>query len=525
MVSLFLSRVLGLIREAIVAAKFGQSEFTEAYNAAFQVPDLLFYLIAGGALSSAFIPVFSEYLHTNREEDAWHIFSAVASIMAVVITAFILVCSIFAPALVHLAAPGITGPEAEQIYAMAASMARILLPAQFAFFIGGILFGTLYSRQIFTVPGLGPNIYNIGIIIGAVVISQFTAIPTAGMSWGATAGAFLGNIVVPLWAMRKIGLNYKFTLSLKHPGVKKVFRLMAPVVFGLSLPGVFALFLNGFASYYTKPGESYITAFKNANVLMQAPLGVFGQSMAIGVFPALSQFFAQERMDLFRDQLIKTLRSVLYLSIPVALILGVCSADIIRLLFEYSNYTPQDTARTAPLLTAFAVGIPFWCLQPVLMRAFFSIQNTLRPILLGTTATAIFFAAAAAAVNLKLPPYALAAAGSLAAIFLAILLCFQIKAAVPQTDLYPLYKTLVKSLVAAIPATAVFWGIFRIAEQFGFASNKIANLAIGLFFGLCALWVYYFITKFFNMPEAKTLDRVANRINRKKTEPSPDNPS
>lgn len=517
--SIFLSRVLGLVREAVITGQFGNSTLTDAYFAAFSIPDLLFYLVAGGALSSAFIPVFSEYLHTDREDEAWHIFSVVATVMSIVVAIFIVLAMIFTPLLIQITAPQTNPAKAAEIYPLAIMMARIVLPAQFAFFIGGILFGTLYSRNIFTVPGLGPNIYNIGIIFGAVVLSHFMLVPTAGMSWGATIGAFIGNIAVPLIAMRSIGLKYKFSLDTKHPGVRKVFKLMAPVVFGLSLPGVFALFLVAFSSWGYGEKSGFISSFRQANTLMQAPLGIFGQSMALAVFPALSQFFAQKNMDMFRDQLIKTLRSVIYLTIPVSFILIFSSSDVIRLVYQHGQFTPEDTARMAPLLTAFAVGVPFWCLQPILMRAFFAIQNTLRPILLGTLATGIFLAISVTVVTTKQAPYVLALGGSVAAIFLVVLLIKSIAKDVPGLDTAPLFKTAIQSSFAAVPSTFVFWGIFRLSENVPFLGNKFAALAIGLLFGIISLWVYYFITKFLQMPETAYLDRVAKRINRQKSEP------
>ncbi|MCC7229906.1 MAG: hypothetical protein IT203_05895, partial [Fimbriimonadaceae bacterium] len=299
MLSLLLSRVLGLVRDAIIAGKFGSNGFTDSYRLAFSIPDLLFFLIAGGALSSAFSPVFSEYLHTEREEEAWHIFSVVTTLMSLLVIVFIIFAWIFATPLSHAIAPG---KSAEWIPYIV-QMSRIVLPAQFAFFIGGLMFGTLYAHQRFAVPGLGPNIYNIGIIFGAVVISAFVTPGVVGMSWGALVGAFVGNLLIPYLAMRQIGVRYKFSLDIKHSGVRKVFKLMLPVVLGLSLPGVYALIMQAFGSYYPDGVNTYL---EYANKLMQAPLGIFGQSLAIAVFPALSQFFAQKQMDAYRNQLTST---------------------------------------------------------------------------------------------------------------------------------------------------------------------------------------------------------------------------
>src|SRR5687767_8432915 len=144
--SLLLSRVLGIVRDMIIAWKFGQGSLTDAYVLSFQLPDLLFFLIAGGALSSAFIPVFSEFLHTGREREAWKLFSVVVTVMSLAVTGFIVLAFIFAEPMMWLFAPDTKASEMPLIV----YMSRIVLPAQFAFFIGGIMFGTLYTRQVFS---------------------------------------------------------------------------------------------------------------------------------------------------------------------------------------------------------------------------------------------------------------------------------------------------------------------------------------------------------------------------------------
>lgn len=512
--SLLLSRVLGIIREIIIANKFGQSIYTDAYSYSFQIPDLLFFLIAGGALSSAFIPVFTEYLHTNREDDAWHVFSSVATIMSLAILGFIVVAWVAAPWLAHVVAPGLPADQAAEVYPLIVLMSRIVLPAQFAFFIGGLLFGTLYARQVFSVPGLGPNIYNIGIIFGAVALSTLFNPGVIGMSWGALIGAFAGNIFIPLIAMRNLGMRYSFRIDFQHEGVRKVFKLMAPVVFGLSLPGVFVLFLVSLSSFFGKDSEGIATAFRNANQLMQAPLGVFGQALAIAAFPALSQFFATGRMDMYRDQLVRTMRTVVFLTVPIAMLLLASSADIIKTIFEHNQFTPEDTARTAPLLAAFAIGVPAWCLQPLLMRGFFSIQETKKPIILGTLTTAVFLTLAFASIQLELPPYALAASGSVAAIFLVAILTASLRRSIEDLSFTPVWKTAGLSFVSAIPAVALFAGTFHLAAVAGLGGSKLAGIGILLIFGLAAAWIYFLVAKKFGMQETEYFDRVAKRLNK-----------
>lgn len=515
MVSLLLSRVLGLVRDSIIAAKFGGNlDLTDAFRLAFSVPDLLFFLIAGGALSSAFIPVFSEYLHTDREEDAWKVFSVVASVMAIVTVTFIVLAMIFAEPLVHLTGGGLADPQRHTpgLIALTAHMSRIVLPTQFAFLIGGLMFGTLYARQMFAVPGLGPNIYNLGTITGALVLSQFFSPGIVGMSWGALVGAMIGNLVIPGLAMAKMGARYRFSLDFQHPGVKKVFKLMLPVVLGLSLPGVYALIMMGFGSYF-QSGTN--TALEFSNKLMQAPLGVFGQSLAIGVFPALTQFFAQGRMDLVREQLSKTMGTVVYLTVPVAVFMAVMALPISAAMFRQGGFSLEATRQVAVCLQWFAIGIPAWCLHPVLMRGFFAIQDTKTPIVIGTMTTVIFVALVFLLKSTPLSYQALPLASSLSALVLVVVLTTAVKKKMGGLDVAPVISTLGKSLIGSIPV-AIVAGLVAftpLAEKI--VGSKLAQLGSVSVVFVVAFWGYFLVTKAFKMSETEYVTRATDRIRKK----------
>lgn len=512
MISLFLSRILGLARETITNAKFGQSTFTDAYNTSFQIPDILFFLIAGGALSSAFIPVFSEYLHTEREDDAWHIFSSVVTIMTCAITVLVTLSWIFAPYLT----PVIAGGLPTESYPLVTLMSRILLPAQIAFFVGGLLFGTLYARQIFSVPGLGPNIYNLGIICGALFLSGFFTPGVIGMSWGALIGAFLGNVIVPLFVLKHLGARFKISFDTKHEGVRKVFRLMLPVVLGLSLPAVYAMIIR---YYGTSFAEGTVSALDAGNKLMQVPLGIFGQSLAIGVFPALSQFFAQDKMDMFRSQLEKTLRMVLYFALPATAVLVFLPREVIEVLFQHGAFTVEATDRTVPALQMFSLGIAFWCLQPVLMRAFFAMQKSVTPILLGSITSVVFLVLCATATYFNWGYPALPLMGSISALLLAIMLITAIKKVAGDVDVKTILNAFVLSgIAAAIAGLAVRFGMNFIRETTLWHSLplKVGTFVVVLLVGA---WIYFAFTKLFKMPETNIVTRATNRLKRTPTDP------
>lgn len=510
MASLFLSRVLGILRDTVMAAKFGVGIDTDAYRLAFQIPDLIFFALAGGALSSAFIPVFSEYFHTDREEDAWKLFSVVTTVMSAVIIAAIVVLWIFAEPVASLVAPG----KAAEVIPLIAHMSRIVLPAQFAFFVGGLMFGTLYARQQFAVPGLGPNIYNIGIIFGALVLSNLFFPPIVGMSWGALIGAVIGNLLIPLWALKRIGAKFKPSFDLRHPGVGKVFRLMLPVVLGLSLPGVYGLIMQAFGTYYA---NGINTALDLSNKLMQAPLGIFGQSLALAVFPTLSQYFAQGEMGLYRSQLAATLRTVIYITVPVSILMWVFAPDIVNLAFAYGKAGSADLSALVLCLRMFSIGIFAWCLHPVLMRAFFAMHKSVTPVVLGTLTTALFLGLAFALRQTSLSYQALPLASSISAIALAAALLWAVSIQAgsddgSSIDIWGILSTAFKAAVAsAVVGGLCYLAVMYLPSGVGLGRNALAlgKLAI---IGIGALWVYYFLTRMLGMKESAYFERIVRKV-------------
>lgn len=510
MLSLFLSRVLGIVRDTVMSAQFGINELTGAYRLAFQIPDLLFFLIAGGALSSAFIPVFSQYLHTDREDEAWHVFSVVTTLMSLVVLAFIAFAWVYAVPLTHLVAPS---AKVDHLRPLIAQMSRIVLPAQFAFFIGGLMVGTLYARQKFVVPGLGPNVYNLGIIFGAVVLARFFDPGIVGMSVGALVGAVLGSFVLPMVAMARIGGRYRPSLDLRHPGVRRVFALMAPVVLGLSLPGVYGLIMQALGTEY---GAGTNAALDLSNKLMQAPLGVFGQSLALAVFPTLAQYYAQSRMDAYRGQLASTLRTIVYMTVPIAAFMVVLAPEITLLFFAYGKGAgSENLSLVADLLRMFALGITAWCLHPVLMRGFFAIHNSLTPILLGTVTTAVFLVLALALRATPLRHLGLPLASSLAALALVVALVAALAPRIGGLDHASVLRTALGSVVGAALMAVVLGALsWLLPTGAGYGRNLWAAAKLGLGTAI-GFWVYYAATRRMGMAESSTLARYLRRVERK----------
>ncbi len=327
MAAILASRILGQLRDTLIAAWFGQNAQTDVYRAAFSIPDLLFFLIAGGALSSSFIPVFTEYITNGEDDKAWKVFSVVATFMTVVVTAFIIFGEIFARQLVPLIAPGFTPDQLDQT----AMLTRIVLPSQLCFFLGGLMMATLYVRGHYLVPALGPVVYNLFIILGGWLLRDVVGI--AGLAWGALSGAFVGNMLLQFIYVRKIGIQFKPSLDIRHPGVRRVGRLVLPVILGLSLPQVCLLINRVFASLLEYQGA--MSALDNANKQMQAPLGIFAQSIGVAIFPTLSAQVARGDMSAFRDTLLRGVKALWFLTIPLSLIMMVLAPEIVSILLGW----------------------------------------------------------------------------------------------------------------------------------------------------------------------------------------------
>ncbi len=384
MAGILASRLLGLVRNSIIAHQFGQSFETDVYNAAFIVPDLLFFLLAGGVFSGAFTPVFTEYISTDREKDAWRIFSVVASTMTLVIGTLIVLGEVFLYPLVAKANPGYTPGK----IAATVALTRILLPAQICFFLGGLMMATLTARNINTGQVFGPVIYNLGIIFGGVFLTGRYGI--AGLCWGAFGGAVIGNLLLQWILVRRSGgyfLPGAMRKYWRHPGVKSVWKLMLPVILGLALPQVSTIIGRVFAS---EIGEGAQSALMNANVLFQIPLGVFAQAISIASLPVMAAHAARGEMKEMRSSVVYSLRSILFLTIPSSLMMIVLALPIVQFLLQSGKFTQSDAEMTATVLRPFAAGIFAWSAHSILSRGFYALKESKVPVVVGTVVTLIF---------------------------------------------------------------------------------------------------------------------------------------
>ena len=419
MAFVLLSRVLGVVRDMVINQVFGQNVTTDIYTAAFRIPDILQYLVAGGALATVFVPVFTEYWSAGKERDAWKIFGSVMSVVACVALGLVIVMELAAVPLARFMNPGLglqkhvvvsfwdgwrvllhpeNAPvEQRQAWEQVAQLSRILLPAQWCFFVGGLMMGTLNARHRFLIPSLGPIAYNGLIIIGGLsqlFVAENQRSITA-MCWGALVGAVAGNFLLPIWELKRTGGRFWLGFDVGHPGVRKVGKLMLPALLGLSLSQLGFWITGSFAS-----GEGTLSALRNAYNLTQAPIGIFAQASAIVIFPTISALAANKNWKEFRKEIHFGIRRILFLTLPASLLMAALAEPIITAIYFKGKFT-QDTAgvfttgnllASAMALRLYSLGTFAWSAQAVLARGFYAMQNSRTPVVI-TTCMVFFFTA------------------------------------------------------------------------------------------------------------------------------------
>ena len=380
MVLFVISRALGLLREMVISHQFGTGGDLDAYLAAFRLPDILFQIVAGGALASAFIPTFSAYLARDKVRAGRRMASAVINLVLLVTTGLGVLAALLAPWLVRtVIAPGF---DAEH-QALTAHLMRLMLITPVIFGVSGVVMGILNAQQHFLLPALAPSIYNLGIIAGAVFLAPTQGV--RGLAVGVVVGA-LGHLLVQVPGLVRYSFRWTATLGLHDPGVHEVGRLMLPRMVGLAAVQINFLVNTILASGLT---EGSLAAINYAWLLMLLPQGVFAQSVATAAFPTFSAQVARGQRAEMRSTLAGTLRAVLYLSVPAAVGLIVLSQPLVELVFERGAFTEMSTQMVAWALALYALGLPAHSVVEVVVRAFYALHDTMTPVAVGIGAMAL----------------------------------------------------------------------------------------------------------------------------------------
>jgi putative peptidoglycan lipid II flippase len=494
------SRLLGYVREVLLYARFGQNNLTDAYQAAFSIPDFLYLLLVGGALSSAFIPVFAGYLATDREEEAWKVASTVFNFVILMMLVGIGLGLIYTPQLVRLLVPGF---DAETMR-LTVKLTRIMFAQAFFMALSGVAMGVLYSYRYFTATALSAVLYNLGIILVGWFLSPYLGI--TAFSLGVVVGAVAG-FAVQVPPLLRYGVRYHFSLNLGHPGVRKIWRLMVPVLISLSVTQL-NLFVNqNLASHLA---EGLVAALRTAQRLMQLPIGTLGVALAVASFPNLTIQAAQGRYDDYRRTLSLGLRSLVFLLVPASLGLIALRVPIVRLLFEQGKFTPEDTLATAQALLFYSLGIvAYGCIQ-VLNRSFYALQDTTTPMVAGVAAIGLNIWLNVSLVG-PLGHGGLALAYSLAGGFNFVLLLLLLRRRLGRIGGRALATSGLKSLLAGTVAVLGAWVVAGHLEPYALLAGKLGQAQqVGAAIGL-ALLVFVLAAVAMRMEEVGQVWEVVKR--------------
>lgn len=439
MAATMIARLLGLVRDIVIYSWFGQEYITDAYNAAFSIPDFLYMMLVGGALSSAFIPVFSGYLARKQDKEAWQVASIVFNYTIGLLLVLVFIAILKTKALVMLLAPDL--PPA--MIDLTVTLTRIMFIQTFFMAVNGITLGILNSHGHFTTPAIGSILYNIGIIgVGIGLASRWGIM---AFSAGVVIGAAL-NLAVQIPVLVKIGVRYTPSFNYRHPGFQKILLLMVPVMLGLSVSQINLFVTQNLASGLD---AGSISALRLAQRIMQVPVGVFGISIAMAVFPALTAMAANGELHSFRRTFSLGLRAIFLITVPAGLGIIVIREPFIRLFFEHGQFTSADTHATASVLMFYALGLFAYSAQQLLNRAFYALNDTVTPVFIGATSIAVNILLSILWVQ-TMGSEGLALAYSLAGLFNMLLLTILLKVKLHSIDGYKLARSLTITLGASI---------------------------------------------------------------------------
>ncbi len=375
MASVFASRIIGLVRESVIAYSAGAGAGVDAYQVAFVIPEILNHVVASGFMSITFIPILARYLNQGKPQEGFRIFSIIFNGFGLLLLGFIIVTMVWAPFFVRLFAPGLTDPVT---FELAVTMTRIIIPAQFFFFAGGLFSAVQFVKERFFIPALAPLIYNIGIIAGGVFL--YPRIGMEGFAWGVLGGAFVGNFLVQLIGAGKAGLKYHLTLDLTHPDFKKYILLTLPLMFGLTMTFSTEILLKFFGSFLD---EGSIAAMNYALRIMFILVGFFGQAVGTASYPFMAKIAAKGDMDQL-NHLINQAMKFIFLVLPFSVLFMVLRREIVLVLFQRGQFDLGATRLTAGVLPYFMAGAFAFAAQTIVSRGYFALQNTLFPALFST---------------------------------------------------------------------------------------------------------------------------------------------
>ncbi|MBI4990842.1 murein biosynthesis integral membrane protein MurJ [Candidatus Gottesmanbacteria bacterium] len=498
MFTVALSRILGLLRDRLLAGSFTPTELG-VYYAAFRIPNMIFELLVMGALATAFIPVFTAYLDTKGEKEAFNLASSVINIGLLVFAVFSIPILFFTKEISQVLAPGFNKNEID----LMVTFTRIMILAQvFPLIVGNFFTGILESYRNFIFPSLAPVVYNIGIIIGIIFLTPLWGLYAP--VYGVVIGAILFTLIqAPL--VYSLGFRHEWKFSFSHPGTREVGRLMLPRTLGLAIAQIdttIDLILS------TLLGAAAVTVFNFAQHLQQLPIGLFGASIAQATLPQLSSLYAKKDLMEFKKIFLEAFHQILFLVIPISAILVVLRIPMVRLVFGASTlFDWNSTVTTGKTLAFFSLSLFAQALVHLLARSFYALHDSRTPVIIGTISVVINTVLSTVfIIYFHLDVWALGLSTSIASIFQMFLLLIYLDKKVGFFNRYDLLLPPLKILISGLVTGVTLYIPIKLLDQLVFDTTKTINLFIlTSIAAIAGLSVYLFLSWFLEVPQIEVL--------------------
>jgi len=505
--AVFLSRISGLVREMIMARLFGAGQAYDAFLLGFRIPNLTRDLFAEGALSSAFVPVFTQYLATKGKREAAELSSLVATALVLVVGGICVLGMIFSPQLVWLLASGFARVPGK--FELAVTLTRIMFPFLLLVALAAQSMGILNAMNQFGIPALSSTFFNIGSVafglgFGYTVGRWMGVSLIMSMAWGVVAGGAV-QWLFQAPSLYRAGISYRPRLDFAHPGLRKILRLMGPAILGNAAVQINVLVNTNFASSITDAAGHVINGpvswLSYAFRFMQLPLGLFGVAIASATLPAISRSAALGKMDEFRLTLSRSLGMVLLLTVPSSVGLAVLGPSMIGAVYQWGRFRAADTHQTAMALACYAVGLAGYSAIKILAPAFYALNDARTPMLVSLVSILVNLAVASTMVKLAgLGHLGLALSTSAVALFGSVALFLLLRRRIQRMHGRALASSVAKILCASAAMGAVCYlsssGVHHWLDARKLA--QIADVAISIPLGAA---VYYALCRAMRVAE------------------------
>lgn len=497
-ITLFLSNVLGLLRDHYLTQKI-PTDTLSVYYAAFRIPDLIFNVLILGAISAAFIPIFSTLITNKRHEEAWKTTNSVINIAIIMLICSCLVLVFLMPFIVPLFVHGFSPVEQQ----LTVKLARIMLASPIFFGLSYIFGAILNSFKRFTVYSLSPLVYNISIILGTLYFADRFSV--TGVAVAVVCGAFL-HMAIQIPIAIKLGFRWQPILDLKDNFVRRIGHLMLPRALGLGANQILLIFFTSIASGLT---GSAVAVYNLSDNIQTMPMVVFGTSFAMAIFPTLSEKASENDHEAFSSYFAKSLRSILFFMIPIVFGTYLLKEQIVRLILGSGHFGWNQTLATSSCLGYFALALAFTSLVPLLARAFYAIHDTRIP-MIATVLTVIISIATGYILTPKMGVGGLAIAYSIGGFFNAGILYVLLRSRIKINE-RPLAIFVGKILLSSIVMAVAMWEAIVLTAGldmhhfYGVLAQTVIAVAIGVIIFLILAWVL-------NCEEINSIKIVLSRL-------------